>query len=171
MPAGGLELGVSRAILGLGNADDHHHLIVRPDDIPVDALSFRVDGAAALIVELVRGAWILHALARDHIVVWRSSLQIVSRRAAWRVGGSSWSYESLRRQRPQPAHHAGQKSGMCRRGGMWLSWTELKLQVFTNGQSSIKGTARRHNESAVCGARVGLKCREMPSSERSLKLG
>lgn len=108
MAAGGLELGVGHAILGLGDANDHHDLVVRPDDIPVDALGFRVDGAAALIVELVQGAGIFDALARDHIVIWRSALQIVSGWAACRARGSSWPYESLRRQRPQSAHRAGQ---------------------------------------------------------------
>ena len=75
VPAGGLDMCLGDSVLGLGNANDHHHLVVRPDDVPVDALGLGVDGAAALIVELVVAARVFGALPLNHIVVWRPALR------------------------------------------------------------------------------------------------
>jgi hypothetical protein len=75
VPSRCLNLGFGDAIIGLSDANDHHHLVVRPNDVSVNALGLRVDGAAALIVELLRTTGVLWAFALHHIVVWRPALR------------------------------------------------------------------------------------------------
>lgn len=102
--ASGFDLCFGDAILGLGNADDHHDLVVRPDDISVDALRLGVDGPATLIVELVVTARVLDALPLNHIVIWRPALQAISLLQECRTRCSSQPYQSLGCQRSQPPH-------------------------------------------------------------------
>jgi hypothetical protein len=76
MPASRLDLCVGNAILRFSDANDHHHLVMRADDISVDALRLRVDGAAALIVQLPGSARVLRAFALDNVVIWRPALHM-----------------------------------------------------------------------------------------------
>jgi hypothetical protein len=76
MVVGCLELGFGDAVLRLSDADDHHHLVMRANDVPVNALGLWVDGTAAVIIELLGTARVLNALPLDHIVVWRPALDI-----------------------------------------------------------------------------------------------
>jgi hypothetical protein len=70
VPKSCLGLCIGYAILGLGDANDLHHLIMRPYDIPDDAFGLGVDGATSLIVHLLVAEQVCWALARNHIIVW-----------------------------------------------------------------------------------------------------
>lgn len=74
VPAGHLGFCIDGTILWLGDANDHHHLIMRPDDIAVDALGLGVDWAATFIIHQVAVARVLWALTGDHIIVRRAAL-------------------------------------------------------------------------------------------------
>lgn len=78
MPAGCLKLCIGGVILWLGNTNDHHHFIMRANNIPINTLSFRVDRAASLIIQLLRRTQILWAFARDDFIIWRPPLKIRS---------------------------------------------------------------------------------------------
>jgi hypothetical protein len=67
---GGLGLCFGDAIFRFGDANDHHHLVMGPDDIPVDTLGLWIDRSAALIVQLLGTVRVLRALALNHIVIW-----------------------------------------------------------------------------------------------------
>lgn len=62
-------------VLGLGDADNMHHLIVGANGVLDDGLRLRVVDAALLIIATLRLAWVCLPLALDDVVVGRASLE------------------------------------------------------------------------------------------------
>jgi hypothetical protein len=51
---------------------------VRADDVPVDALRLGVDGAAALVIQLLVAPGVVWTFAGNYIVIWRPTLRAQS---------------------------------------------------------------------------------------------
>lgn len=71
-----INLHVGDAILGLGDTNYEHHLVVGADHVSVDPPSLGIDRAAALIILLLGSPGIGLAFALDDIVVRRTALQL-----------------------------------------------------------------------------------------------
>lgn len=72
---GGIHLGVGGgAGLGLGHADDHHDLVVRADEVAVEALDDRVVEPAAVVEVGILVGRVVVALAGDGVIVWGAAL-------------------------------------------------------------------------------------------------
>lgn len=75
VPACGQDLRLVRARVRLGYPYDMHDFVMGADDLSVQPLRLGVDGAALLIVELLRVASIFFALAMYDVIVWGPALR------------------------------------------------------------------------------------------------
>ena len=101
---GCLFLGSTR-VLGLGDADDMHHLIVGANGVLDNSLGLGVVDAALLIIAALRLAWVCLTLALDDIIVGRATLGYkISACMRGRRWIASVTYQRLRCQRPKATH-------------------------------------------------------------------
>lgn len=94
----------STRVLGLGNADDMHHLIMGANGVLDNSLGLGVVDAALLIIAALRLAWVCLPLALDDIVVGRATLGYKISACADRRWIASVTYQRLRCQRPKATH-------------------------------------------------------------------
>jgi hypothetical protein len=69
MSLSSLELSITAAVLRLSNTDDGHDLVMRPDNVTINAFGLGVHGPASIIIELAARSGILRPLAHDNQVV------------------------------------------------------------------------------------------------------